>query len=244
MAAVRVGLVDSGSREGQPAAAAPIVDSAAFVLDEEGVRRLPATPDRLGHGSRVVDIVHHCAPAAELLVAQVFRDRLATTAAQVAAAIDWLVTCKVSVINLSLGLREPRSSLEAACRRALAAGVILCAATPARGEPVYPAAYPGVLRVTGDARCGRLEFAALAAAHADFGAHVRPLDGSLDGAGASMACAHLAGHVARFLADHLEGQPSGDAAGPGDQDPGSVVTAARAWLIDTARYHGLERRRT
>lgn len=225
-AKVRVGIVDSGSSAAQ---AAQVAAAAAFVRgDGNGdVRRIAACDDLLGHGSLVGNIVLHCAPQAELLVAQVFRERLATTAAQVAAAIDWLVEEGAAVINLSLGLREPRPVLEAACRAALDAGGVLCAASPAHGAPVYPAAFAGVLRVTGDARCERLEISALAAAHADFGAHVRPMHGTLAGAGASMACAHLSGHVARHLSE----------VGRADVD------ALRAWLTAQARYHGLERRR-
>lgn len=224
MPVVRVGIVDSGSAPGQ---AARVADAAAFVLDDAGIRVAPVRDDVLGHGARVAEIILHCAPAAELLVAQVFRDRLATTAAQVAAAIDWLVENDARVINLSLGLREPRPVLEAACRRALEAGVVLCAASPAHGAPVYPAACAGVLRATGDARCGRLELSALGAPHADFGAHVRAMHGTLAGAGASMACAHVSGHVARYLDD----------GGRAEAD------AVREWLAKQARYHGLERRR-
>lgn len=223
-AKVRVGIVDSGS---SPAQAARVAAAAAFVCGDGDVRRIEASEDLLGHGSLVGDIVLHCAPQAELLVAQVFRERLATTAVQVAAAIDWLVEEGAAVINLSLGLREPRPVLEAACRTALDAGVVLCAASPAHGAPVYPAAFAGVLRVTGDARCERLEVSALAAAHADFGAHVRPMHGTLAGAGASMACAHLSGHVARHLSE----------GGRADAD------TLPAWLTAHARYHGLERRR-
>ncbi|WP_332675616.1 subtilisin-like serine protease QhpE [Aromatoleum sp.] len=222
-AKVRVGIVDSGSSAAQ---APQVVAAAAFVRGDGDVHRVAACDDLLGHGGLVGDIVRHCAPQAELLVAQVFRERLATTAAQVAGAVDWLVDHGAVVVNLSLGLREPRPVLEIACRRALDAGVVLCAASPAHGDPVYPAAFAGVLRVTGDARCGRLEVSALAAAHADFGAHVRPMHGTLAGAGASMACAHLSGHVARHLAE----------AGRADAD------ALRAWLTAHARYHGLERR--
>ncbi len=221
VAPVRVGVVDSGCTSAQ---AARVVAAAAFVPAAGEPRQVPATADALGHGSRVADIVLHCAPAAELLVAQVFRERLTTTAAQVAAAIGWLVDGGARVINLSLGLREPRTVLQQACEQALQAGVVLCAAAPARGEPVYPAAFSGVLRVSGDARCARMEIAALDAAHADFGAHVRPLGDSLAGAGASMACAHLSGHIARYLGDG--GSPEG----------------LRPWLASQARYHGLERR--
>lgn len=247
MAAIRVGIVDSGLTApavGAPATGAPGIGtasshaahaclSAGFRLAAHGnvgsaVLPVAAQPDRLGHGSRVAEVILACAPDARLLVAQVFFERLTTTAAQVAAAIDWLVAAQAKVINLSLGLHEARPVLAAACQRALAAGVILCAATPARGAAVYPAAHDGVLRVTGDARCARHEFAALRAPHADFGAHVRPLDGSLDGAGASIACAHLTGH----LAHHLAGRPAS----------ARLPAAALAWLDAAAHYRGIERR--
>ena len=59
---------------------------ASYSTPTRGVCRVPATVDALGHGSRVADILLHCTPRAELLVAQVFRERLTTTAAQVAAS--------------------------------------------------------------------------------------------------------------------------------------------------------------
>lgn len=221
-AQVRIGMVDSGC---SPAQAAHVVASAAFSVEHGQPQRTPMQADSLGHGSRVAAILLHFAPQAELVVAQVFRERLTTSAAAVAAAIDWLVSCEVAVINLSLGLREPRALLAEACARALQAGVVLCAATPARGAPVYPAAFPGVLRVTGDARCARAEIAALAADHADFGAHVLPLDEQQTGAGASMACAHLSGQIAR----HFGG--------------GGNAAALPGWLQSQARYHGIEQLR-
>jgi hypothetical protein len=216
---VRVGVIDSGSapEPGQSVAAA-----AAFVTAESGVERIAAAPDVLGHGSKVLSIIAHCAPRAQLYIAQVFRERPVTSAAQVAAALDWLVEQEVTVVNLSLGLREARDVLAAACARAVDAGVVICAASPALGRPVYPASFDGVLRVTGDARCARMEFSAIGTAQADFGAHVRPLDGDRGASGASMGCAHLSGHIGHHLADG--GLP--DAA------------AVRAWLRANARYQG------
>lgn len=217
--AVRIAVVDSGCAEvHMPRLRAAV----AFVLDDVGLQQRPATTDLFGHGSRVADILLHCAPQAELLVAQVFRERLTTTAAQVAAAIDWAVANGARLVNLSLGLREPRPVLAEACARAVAAGVVLCAAAPARGDAVYPAGFAGVLRVTGDARCAPGEVAAIGTAAVDFGAHVRPLDGSLGGAGASMACAWLSGLAALHLAEG------------GDAD------TVRAWLVEQACHHGVD----
>lgn len=216
---VRVGLVDSGCG---PAQEAQLVAGAGFVLAASGVEQQALQRDQLGHGSRVADIVAALAPQAELLVAQVFHQRPSTTALQVAAAIDWLVASGAQLINLSLGLAAARPVLAAACARALAAGVVLCASVPSMPRTVYPAGFAGVIRVTGDARCGREEIAALAAAHADFGAHVRPLDGSLAGAGASLACAHLTA-----LASHHLGA-------------GGMPATIRQWLQAQAKYHGME----
>lgn len=216
---VRIAVVDSGCT---PAQALQVRDAIALVLEDRAVRQAPATADALGHGGRVAGILLHCAPQAELLVVQVFRERLTTTAVQVAAAIDWAVANGAQLVNLSLGLREPRPVLAEACARAVAAGAVLCAAAPARGQTVYPAGFPGVLRVTGDARCAPGELAAIGSAEIDFGAHVRPLDGSLAGAGASMACAWFTGLAARHFARG------------GDAD------ALRAWLVEQARHHGVD----
>ncbi|MFN3984705.1 MAG: S8 family serine peptidase [Rhodocyclaceae bacterium] len=182
--------------------------------------------DELGHGDAVIGAISSLVPDARLLVAKVFFGRFTTSAAQVAAAIDWLVSEQADVINLSLGLRDHREVLAQACARAQAAGVVLCAASPARGAPVYPAAYPGVLRMTGDARCAREELSWLATAQADFGGHVQPPPRARAGAGASMGCAHLCGHVLRLLAAGSE----------------RSVAAVAAQLAAVARYRGPERR--
>lgn len=220
---VRIGIVDSGCRADQ---LPKVLASAGFTLSEGQLQRVDALADQLGHGSEIVDIIAWEAPEARFLVAQVFRERLATSAGQVAMAIDWLVTQGAQVINLSLGLRPDRDVLALACARALKAGVILCASAPARGAAVYPAAYPGVFRMTGDARCDRGEISYLESEHADFGAHVRPLGASGAGVGASAGCAYLTGEVARYL--RTGGRP--------------VLSRVRRFLIERACYRGPERR--
>jgi len=64
---------------------------------------------------------------------------------------------------------------------------------------VYPASYPGVLRITGDARCAAGQWSWLDTAQADFGAAVGEDAGS---AGASLACAALSGQIAAYLHEH------------------------------------------
>lgn len=230
---VRVGIVDSGCGAAQME---QVEASAGFVIEQQQLWQSEAQADQLGHGSMVLDIIQALAPASSILVAQVFRERLSTSAHQVAAAIDWLVEQQVAVINLSLGLRQDRPVLHAACRRALTAGVLLCASSPARGEPVFPAAYPGVLRMTGDARCGRGEISYLATEFADFGGHVRPMNDSIGASGASMGCAHLCGHLARYLGE----LPPSNTELPRAH---ARLLAARDWLIGQSSFQGPEQRR-
>ena len=226
-----VGLIDSGLG---PELESKAHSSRAFILDESGelVAR-PAEPDQVGHGSLVARIVLSHEPNALLVNAQVFHARAAATALAVAAALDWSITQGARLIILSLGLREDRAVLRQACARALDQGAVLLASSPAQGAAVFPASYPGVIRITGDARCAPDEISHLASAQADFGACVRAGGRGGDAgppatvAGASLAVAHVCGHLAKHFA-----------AVGGAIDP----TTARAFLNATARYHGPERR--
>jgi len=223
VSAIRVGIPDSGVG----ADLAGNVDAAAaFRRGEDGVAvRAAAIPDPVGHGSRLARIVVEQAPAARLLVAQIFVDRKGTSAEAAAHGIAWLAAEKADIIAVSFGLRDDRVIVREAIGAAVEAGTIVIAASPARGAPVYPASYPGVLRVTGDARCGPDEISVLGTVQADFGACVRA-SGEAPAAGASFAVPHVAGHVARYL-------DGGGARG---------MAAVRAHLAATARYHGPERK--
>jgi hypothetical protein len=218
---VTVGVVDSGFSRDQ----AHAVDvAAAFVIESGMLVQREAGYDRVQHGTETIRAILRAAPTVRLAVAQVFTDRFTTTPSQVAAAIHWLLTQRVDLINLSLGLRTDRPVLRAACAAAAGAGVALCAATPARGDPVFPAAYPGVLRMTGDARCAEAEWSRLQTQYADFGAFVRSPDGRV--AGASIGTGYLSGHIAAYLT----------AGGAPD------IASIQRHLRGNARYFGAERR--
>lgn len=208
---IRVGLVDTGIA---PALAKSVGAAKSFT-------GTPLAEDVHGHGTTVAGIVLHYAPHARLLDAQAFGPSARAEAAAVAAGLRWLIAERARLVNLSLGLLDDRDVLRAAVAEALARGLTLIASTPARGGSVYPAAYPGVLRVTGDARCAPGEVSALGGEPADYGACPRHLDGTPGGA--SLAAAHVTGLLARDL-----NSP--------DADPGAILGCA-------ARFHGRERRR-
>jgi hypothetical protein len=222
---VNIGLLDSGLSREQAAAA---IGARRFELAPDGeVLELEVIPDLTGHGSAMARVILEQAPKSRILSAQVFTQPSATSAIVVARGLDWLIEKRAAVVNMSFGLRHDRQPLRLAIARARSEGIILLAATPARGPEIYPSAYPGVIRVTGDARCRSHELSQLDAGRNLFGAcpggpeHSRHHDRA---GGASHAVAHLTGLVCRHLA-------AGGSAGTIEQ-----------WLHKTASYRGRERR--
>ncbi|EKT4569003.1 S8 family serine peptidase [Pseudomonas putida] len=216
---VRVGIIDSGC---SPEQANGLRDARRFWLEDGQLREGEMLPDQLGHGSAVLASLQHQAGPVSVLVAQVFSAQASTSALQVAAALLWLVEAGATLVNLSLGLQQDRPVLHQACAEALAAGVVLCASSPAQGGPVFPASYPGVIRVTGDARCAPGQWSWLGTRQADFGAYV----GAGERAGASLGCAALSGKIAALLRD---------AQGMDRQQ-------VHDWLREHAAFKGPERR--
>ena len=219
---IRVGVLDSGINDATRRRVLHAADFPPFGQDVGQTRG--GARDRLGHGSGIAAVIIRSA-AAQLLDARIFFDDLRTSAAQAANGIDWLLEQQVRVINLSFGLREDRTALRNACARARARGVVLVAASPARGEPVFPAAYEDVIRATCDARCAQDQHSWLGTAQADFGAHVKAPEARI--AGASIGCAHVCAAIAAWLA----------------LNPRASREELVAALIDSAAFRGPERRR-
>lgn len=220
---VRIGIVDSGLDLGLQAAADAQVRIASSAGGPCGLA-MPPEPDTLGHGSAIARLVLARAPAVRLLSAQVFAAGQPTTAFAIAAAIDWCVDRGARIVNLSLGLLDDRAVLRESCRAASARGVLLVASRAARGAVTYPAAYPAVLAVSGDARCDEDDCSCMAPEDF-FGASPRPF-GDTPGGGASFAAARVSGLAAAFL----------------DRHPAAEAADFFHHLRAIARFHGRERR--
>ena len=221
---MRVGVIDSGGPADDP----PELRKGARAFAPDG-SAIPSLPDRLGHGTAVAAIIRRACPGAAVLHAQVFDDRPVTSALRVAAALRWFADMpddlRPGLICLSLGLAADRAPLRMACARLTGAGVVLVAAHPARGPACYPAAYPGMIAATGDARCGWEDISQLGPAL--FGAWCNsPEHGAPGMGGASLGAARIAGHLAAIMAE----------AGPLD------AAHATAALAGRARHHGPERK--
>lgn len=195
MTAIRVGVIDSGGPS------ADIGGSLAFRPD--GVVEV-CTPDRLGHGTVVANVIRESCPEALITHAQVFGERPVTTALQVALALEWLVSLggaeRVHIVCMSLGLAADRAPLREAITLALEQNVLVVAASPATGGVCYPAAYDGVIAGTGDARCKWKELSSLGPRL--FGAWSNSPEHAGKGmAGSSLGAARLAGHLALIVAE-------------------------------------------
>jgi hypothetical protein len=163
----RVGLIDGG------------IDAAHQAFKDLRVQRFGCNGAAIPsvHGTAVASILVSRRTVSELFAADVYCNEPAGGAVDaVAAAFGWMAREKVAVINVSLV--GPRNALlERAVSTLVARGHVIIAAVGNDGPaapPLYPAAYEGVVGVTGvDARhrvlieAGRgkqVDFAALGAA--------------------------------------------------------------------------------
>ncbi|MBT8100617.1 MAG: S8 family serine peptidase [Gammaproteobacteria bacterium] len=139
------------------------------------------------------------------------------------AAVEWLMSARVPVINMSLS-GPANDLLEVALRRAVDKGYVVVAAVGNNGpsgEPLYPAAYDVVIGVTAVDRNNKVFRYANRGEHVDFaarGVDVRIADSNTGGfrieSGTSMAAPHVAVVIADLLrSDDVE------------------ASAAESWLI-------------
>jgi subtilisin family serine protease len=217
----RVAVLDSGI--GLPTADA-VTQARRFVDDGNRVLEQPPIADPIGHGTTVAHIIAGAPRPVELLIAQVLNEHGRCTPATLAAATVWALDQRAELLHFSLGLPHDRAVLGSAIAAATAAGVLVIAAAPARGMTAYPAAYPGVIRTTGDARCNDAQISFLDGAAADFGScamHQTP-SGQVS-RGASIGAAH----VSRYIVTHLPA--------------GLAVSEVYDSLVRDAAFHGPER---
>lgn len=146
-ASARVGLIDSGIDARHRAFAGASISQRSFVGGD---------PLAAPHGSAVASLILAAAPGAALYVADVYGARPGGGGASaIVSALSWMAQQRVGVINISL-VGPPNRALEAGVRAAIARGHIVVAAVGNDGPnapALYPAAYAGVIGVTGvDAR--------------------------------------------------------------------------------------------
>jgi hypothetical protein len=168
--AIRIGLIDGGVQRSHPV-------FGGVNVHEHGCTG-GAVPS--AHGTAVAsllvgqsDVFHGAAPGAQLFAADVYCG-LATGGAldSVAEAFAWMSREKVPVINISL-VGPANALLEQIVRVVTSRGHIVVAAVGNDGPsapPLYPAAYPEVIAVTGVDAKDRVLVEACRGKHVDFSA--------------------------------------------------------------------------
>jgi len=202
----RVGLLDTGIDRDHPAFATSHIEQRGFAPGGVGMG---------AHGTAVASLLvgktrgfHGAAPGAALWVADVYgAGPTGGSAFAIAAGLAWMAQNKVPVINISL-VGPPNLALQAAVRATLARGELIVAPVGNDGPaspPLYPAAYPGVIAVTGvDAR-NKVLIEACRASHVDFSARgadvaaAKPGGGFETVRGTSFASPVVAGKLALAL---------------------------------------------
>jgi subtilisin family serine protease len=258
-----VAVVDSGAKFDHPDLAGHVGQGHDFVQND-------ATPqDGNGHGTHVSGIigaasgngigVESVAPGATLMPVRVLGDDGGGSTDTVAKGVDYARTHGADVINLSLGSDVPLvgamggDAFDAAVHRALAAGIVVVAASGNNGVPLceQPAAGDGLLCVGAvDKRRQRSFFSSFGSglglvAPGGSGTGVPGEDvlstykgsGYEELAGTSQAAPHVAGVAALLVARGLRGQAAvkrilataTDLGAPGnDPEYGAGLVNARA----------------
>lgn len=147
--AVRVGLIDTGVDARHPTLAGARVTQRSFA---------GATAPAL-HGTAVASLMvgrgegfHGAAPGSDLFAADVYgAGPTGGSASGIVQAFSWMAQERVGVVNISL-VGPPNRVMESVIASMVSRGHIVVAAVGNDGPaapPLYPAAYPGVVGVTG-----------------------------------------------------------------------------------------------
>ncbi len=207
MVDVRVGLIDGGVDAGHP----------AFATRRPQLSGCGGKPVPGAHGTAVASLFvgraaqfHGAAPGAELHAVDVYcgGDLPGGRVRDIVLALSELMAARVRVINISI-VGPDNAVLAAVVRKVLAQSIVIVAAAGNDGpnaKPLYPAAYPGVVAVTGVDAHEKVLLEAGSGAHVSFAAP-----------GADMLAAAPGGHYAvgarYFLCGAAGGWPAGAPAG-------------------------------
>lgn len=202
---LRIGMIDGS------AAATPAMPARRLVQKAFGPGGAKITP----HATAVASLIagddgafHGAAPGATLYVADVYGPGpTGGSAVAVARALNWLGEARTPVVNISL-VGPPNTLLRAAVQALIGRGHLVVAPVGNDGPaapPLYPAAYPGVIAVTGVDAQRRLLPEAGRGSHVDFAAPgadlaaAGPAGGFVDVRGTSYAAPIAAGLLAARL---------------------------------------------
>ena len=148
-AGVRVAVLDTGVDLNHPDFKGAIAEVKDFSRSAWGIG------DRQGHGTHTAGTIGSrnngrgtvgVAPLCDLIIGKVLGDDGSGSDASVAAGIDWAVEKGSDVISMSLGAPSPSAVIQAALKRAVAAGVLIVVAAGNEGPGANTVGYPAAWR--------------------------------------------------------------------------------------------------
>ncbi|HET8786324.1 MAG TPA: S8 family serine peptidase [Candidatus Limnocylindrales bacterium] len=214
---VTVLIVDSGVERDHPAVVGHVRrqlrvditgDSALVVDDDEA-------GDLVGHGTACAGIIATVAPGANIVSLRMLGADNRGKGRALAAAIEWAVSERIEVVNLSLSSRSETMFAafhDIADRSYFANTLLVCAANNVAG-PSYPSLFASVVSVAAHDVPDPETWFYNPAPPVEFGAYGVDVDvawrggGRIRATGNSFAAPHLAGHAARLRSRYPSATP-------------------------------------
>ncbi len=158
---------------------------------------IPITPAEM-HARAVMAAIRSVNQDVLVLSFPVFVDKLSTHRQIVVESLITAMRSDANILHCSFGFPDEDPDTARAFNDAVKHFRCVVASSPSRGNTVYPASYPGVLKASGDARANGRQFSWLNTATVDFAASPRAPEG-FDIAGASIGAARISGLVASVM---------------------------------------------
>jgi subtilisin len=214
---VTVAVVDSGVDDRHPAVHGRVTHHLAVEVDgsEAQVVDDPSALDLVGHGTACAGIIAGIAPAVEIVSIRILGADNRGKGLALAAAIDWAVDERISIVNLSLSSRSEAlfgAFHDLADRSYFANTLLVCAANNVPG-PSYPSLFAAVLSVAAHDVADPDVWYYNPAPPVEFGAYGLDVDvawrdgGRIRATGNSFAAPHMAGQAARLRSRHPAATP-------------------------------------
>lgn len=151
------------------------------------------------HAQAVKAAILSTNPHVDIIAFPIFKHKLSTSREVVLEALYAAMASDAEVLHCSFGFAQADDATQKAFSDAVSRFDCVVASSPARGQPVFPASYPGVLKASGDARLRASEHSWLDSPQVDFAANPRPPEG-FSAAGASIGAARVSGIITAKLA--------------------------------------------